>query len=32
MCGYWAAVTALRRVFEREPPAEVAVDRLPQRA
>ncbi len=25
MCGYWAAVTALRRVFDRKPPAELAV-------
>ncbi len=24
MCGYWAAVTALRRVFDRKPPAELA--------
>jgi phytoene dehydrogenase-like protein len=25
MCGYWGAITALRRVFDRKPPADLAV-------
>ena len=25
MCGYWSAVTALRRVFARRPPADLAL-------
>jgi len=27
MCGYWAAVTVLRRAFQRQPPAELDVSR-----